>query len=474
MVCDFRVECGRCDTPGERETCSDVWWTFASLYLAAFVSIVLQLIFAIEKKSLFFRVLGLWGIACLLRFVGGTILATHTDKYVHPIILELLWHSVWLFGCFALTHFTMIILNCWYEIKRLKIGGGIPVRAFIWTSNGFWGAAFVLLSVVDGLSSSWPNAAVQWFVWMACAIYLDISISYVVSRLYKKIRKLAPKQRRKSRCASNLRRASKTPKTLGGHVTKIKEISVNLPNNKPYRDPTLTLPLELQLQSKTQNGNPDSDRSSDIKKLSVRNTPGKNEVGAAEQKKTGTENNYLVSPTAMTMEGRASIVSEISADTKTELARQSVIGRASAVYDTTGRNSVYENINASTSKRGTMERKTIARSAAKATTSKESKGSGVSMAWILKMFTIAIVSGLTMYSVFLFSLGVTYAVFPSSVTLIGETIITCFHQTGMLFMGIGMQAVVLSNAFENRFYTSKSSKGSKPSPTGKDIATTHV
>eukprot|EP00466_Bigelowiella_natans_P018335 jgi/Bigna1/139830/aug1.52_g14538 len=172
MTCDFRVQCGRCGSPDERSSCQVIWSVFTCLYgLAAFGIVIQNFCSSGERPSLLQRVLMLWACACSLRVLGGVILAAHLDKRIDPIILEILWHSVWLCGCYALTYFVAALLNVLANMKKLKISG-IPVQKIATISNIFWGLVFLVFSIVNGLSSSWPSPEIQWFAWTACALYL--------------------------------------------------------------------------------------------------------------------------------------------------------------------------------------------------------------------------------------------------------------------------------------------------------------
>mmetsp|Transcript_12661 Transcript_12661/g.20110 ORF Transcript_12661/g.20110 Transcript_12661/m.20110 type:complete len:396 (-) Transcript_12661:69-1256(-) len=342
MTCDFRVECGRCESENERNVCSDVWISFGVLYLSAFISICSQLALSKQKRSLFWVVLGLWAIACFLRTLNGVILAFHVDRFLHPIILELLWHSVWLFGCFGLTHFIMVVLNCWFEIKRMRIGAGIPILRFNAISNCIWAFVFISLSILDGLSPEWPRTGNQFFAWMCCALYLCLFITYVAFKLVKGIEK----------------RLTRKPKPIRPSIHKVQTISHPSPSPVGNRTASsLLTPRNANVEescSKTK----ESQRSSDRPKLTPKSA-GRQNPGLKNQKSISTQ-------------------------------------RTNAVF-------------------------------------------------VLKLFVGTVTSGLAMYFCFLLALGVVYTQFRDTVDLTGETIIVCFHQSGMLFMGLGMQLAVAFN-----------------------------
>jgi len=111
--CDFRVQCGRCEAPEEKDTCKKLWITWTVLYGVVGMGMIAQNISESmqNRPKLLIRVLNLWGLACSIRVVGGIILGTKSDEYFHPILMELLWHSVWLCGCFALTYFILALLD---------------------------------------------------------------------------------------------------------------------------------------------------------------------------------------------------------------------------------------------------------------------------------------------------------------------------------------------------------------------------
>jgi len=206
MTCDFRVQCGRCGSPDERSSCQVIWSVFTCLYgLAAFGIVIQNFCSSGERPSLLQRVLMLWACACSLRVLGGVILAAHLDKRIHPIILEILWHSVWLCGCYALTYFVAALLNVLANMKKLKISG-IPVQKIATISNIFWGLVFLVFSIVNGLSSSWPSPEIQWFAWTACALYLCAGAWYSL-RKFQTIQNKA-----KSRRARRMSLESRTTK----------------------------------------------------------------------------------------------------------------------------------------------------------------------------------------------------------------------------------------------------------------------
>jgi len=186
-TCDFRVQCGRCSTDAEIHTCTILWIVFGSLYGFIGILIIIQNMSPsmANKPDLLRRVLGLWGLACLTRVVGAAILATHTDTEVSPILLELMWHVVWLFGCFALTYFIIVILNVLSRVSGMSLKTAIPVTQYVTLINLGWAIVFIVLSVVNGLSPNWPQPAIQWFVWMGCALYLLFGTYYAVSSLNK-------------------------------------------------------------------------------------------------------------------------------------------------------------------------------------------------------------------------------------------------------------------------------------------------
>jgi len=147
-----------------------------------------------KKPDLLRRVLSLWGFACLCRVVGAVILTTHTDEDVHPIVLEMLWHVVWLCGCFALTYFITVILNVLSRVSGMSLKTAIPVSQYVTCLNLGWALVFVVLSIADGLNPGWPRPGVQWLVWMFCAIYLFAGTCYAVFKLDKLIGKTNTKK----------------------------------------------------------------------------------------------------------------------------------------------------------------------------------------------------------------------------------------------------------------------------------------
>uniref|UniRef100_A0A7S2TV29 Uncharacterized protein n=1 Tax=Lotharella oceanica TaxID=641309 RepID=A0A7S2TV29_9EUKA len=180
-TCDFRVQCGRCVSEEERHACTILWSVFGICYfLAAMTILILLSPWARRRPPLFVRVLSAWAVACFLRTVGASILASQADKFVHPIVLELLWHSVWLFGCFALTYFVMVLMKSWLEIKGLNLQKRIPVVQYVTLINTCWTITFVVVAIVDGIS------------------YLCVSATYVVCKLSKRLEK-AEKKHTKSK-----------------------------------------------------------------------------------------------------------------------------------------------------------------------------------------------------------------------------------------------------------------------------------
>jgi len=170
--CDFRVQCGRCEAPEEKDTCKKLWITWTVLYGVVGMGMIAQNISESmqNRPKLLIRVLNLWGLACSIRVVGGVILSTKSDEYFHPILMELLWHSVWLCGCFALTYFILALLDGFgshyhnsFKKKRVRV-------SFL---NIVWLLIFIVISTIDGLNEDWPsNSEYQWFAWMCCAVYL--------------------------------------------------------------------------------------------------------------------------------------------------------------------------------------------------------------------------------------------------------------------------------------------------------------
>uniref|UniRef100_A0A7S4E0E8 Uncharacterized protein n=2 Tax=Lotharella globosa TaxID=91324 RepID=A0A7S4E0E8_9EUKA len=104
----------------------------------------------------------------------------------------MLWHIVWLFGCFALTYFIMVILNVLTRVRKVSLSKALPVSKYVTSINLVWACVFIVLSIVDGLSPSWPHPAVQWFVWMLCALYLLGGTTYSVFTLRRIMGKATP------------------------------------------------------------------------------------------------------------------------------------------------------------------------------------------------------------------------------------------------------------------------------------------
>mmetsp|Transcript_29687 Transcript_29687/g.41378 ORF Transcript_29687/g.41378 Transcript_29687/m.41378 type:complete len:184 (+) Transcript_29687:112-663(+) len=169
----------------EKITCKKLWVTWTVLYGVVGMGLIAQNMGKSmqNRPKLLVRVLNLWGLACSIRVVGGLILATKSDEHLHPILMELLWHSVWLCGCFALTYFILALLDGVGSRYRTSIKEKI-VRVSI--LNTIWVFVFVTISIIDGLKQNWPsNSEYQWFAWMCCAIYLFSGTYCVIGKLNK-------------------------------------------------------------------------------------------------------------------------------------------------------------------------------------------------------------------------------------------------------------------------------------------------
>eukprot|EP00469_Lotharella_globosa_P005284 CAMPEP_0167797834 /NCGR_PEP_ID=MMETSP0111_2-20121227/15907_1 /TAXON_ID=91324 /ORGANISM="Lotharella globosa, Strain CCCM811" /LENGTH=276 /DNA_ID=CAMNT_0007692049 /DNA_START=167 /DNA_END=997 /DNA_ORIENTATION=+ len=110
-------------------------------------------------------------------------MATHTDKHVHPILLEIMWHCVWWLGCVSLTYLIMVVFGIIAKFRKLSLSESLPVVNYVTGINLAWGIAFIVVAVVDGLRSDWPQPAAQWFMWTTCALYLLVGTCYAVNTL---------------------------------------------------------------------------------------------------------------------------------------------------------------------------------------------------------------------------------------------------------------------------------------------------
>jgi len=143
---------------------------FAVAYGVCGISIIVQSLVIKNCPTLLKRVLFLWGMACLLRVVSAVVLATHTDVDVHPIVLEMLWHVVWMLGCFSLSYFLIVSMKTISTMTGRR-GNSFEVTHFVNAMNVVWVSVFILLSILDGLSSDWPRPHIQWFVWTCVMVY---------------------------------------------------------------------------------------------------------------------------------------------------------------------------------------------------------------------------------------------------------------------------------------------------------------
>ena len=204
--CDFRVQCGRC-TGDARYNCTVVWAATAAAYGVAAIGINLQMYYQGKEAPLIRNVLLLWSIAYYERVVGSLILCMHLDKHIPPVVLEMLWHSCWLWGCAALTLFMVKLSVAAGNIRRMgkitrraslvdvvgKVGTCLCTEGCSKRFNStipistFWCIVFIVLSIVDGLRSNWPQQGVQWFVWASCSLYLMVTNwvtgSYIIAKL---------------------------------------------------------------------------------------------------------------------------------------------------------------------------------------------------------------------------------------------------------------------------------------------------
>jgi len=108
--------------------------------------------------------LSLWAVASSIRASYGIVLATHMDRWVHPIFLELSWHSVWLIPANSITYYVFIILEISRNgMKKYRSGrrSGEKITAVV--VNSTWVIGFFIVSVLDGLSKNWPRPATQWY-----------------------------------------------------------------------------------------------------------------------------------------------------------------------------------------------------------------------------------------------------------------------------------------------------------------------
>jgi len=351
---------------------------------------------------LFVRVLSAWAVACFLRTVGASILASQADKFVHPIVLELLWHSVWLFGCFALTYFVMVLMKSWLEIKGLNLQKRIPVVQYVTLINTCWTITFVVVAIVDGISPRWPNPGPQFLIWMICALYLCVSATYVVCKLSKRLEKAEKKHTK-----------SKKPET------KV----CDTPEGTPSVYVEMNPPGSAIVPNSDGKGFAGKPCAGDSLKSRHKSTQSTSEPRPYPVLRASTSQKILSRQNSV-----PSTPYDCNSNSKS-LGLSSVSDRKTGVYDERSSRVLTKGGKCSSTNPYDHDCSSTYRG---------------SVAKLLRRFICASSVILFMYTLYLLSIGILYEVFPDKVTLNGEIVIAVMHQTGMLCMGVGMQVALES------------------------------
>uniref|UniRef100_A0A7S2TST6 Uncharacterized protein n=1 Tax=Lotharella oceanica TaxID=641309 RepID=A0A7S2TST6_9EUKA len=384
-TCDFRVQCGRCVSEEERHACTILWSVFGICYfLAAMTILILLSPWARRRPPLFVRVLSAWAVACFLRTVGASILASQADKFVHPIVLELLWHSVWLFGCFALTYFVMVLMKSWLEIKGLNLQKRIPVVQYVTLINTCWTITFVVVAIVDGIS------------------YLCVSATYVVCKLSKRLEKAEKKHTK-----------SKKPET------KV----CDTPEGTPSVYVEMNPPGSAIVPNSDGKGFAGKPCAGDSLKSRHKSTQSTSEPRPYPVLRASTSQKILSRQNSV-----PSTPYDCNSNSKS-LGLSSVSDRKTGVYDERSSRVLTKGGKCSSTNPYDHDCSSTYRG---------------SVAKLLRRFICASSVILFMYTLYLLSIGILYEVFPDKVTLNGEIVIAVMHQTGMLCMGVGMQVALES------------------------------
>jgi len=109
-ACDFRVQAGRCSTPEERDASVTLWMVFGVTYFLAGVLIFIENLREASKlrPPLIKKILLLWALSFVVRSAVALLLVLQVDRLIHPVLLEMLWHSAWLLYVYALTYFVTV------------------------------------------------------------------------------------------------------------------------------------------------------------------------------------------------------------------------------------------------------------------------------------------------------------------------------------------------------------------------------
>ncbi len=429
MVCDFRVQCGRCSDSGEREACTAIWSGVAGVYGLAGLVIAAQILWSnVSKRKdsvLLLRVLFLWGLAYMFRALGGSVLASHADTKLHPVVLELLWHAVWLCGCVSLTYFFLVTLNAGFQSIGMQLRDAIPVSRYVTLINLAWLAVFCILSAVDGTRRDWPRAGVQWLVWMCCAVYLFVGVSYSVRLLTASLDRhagtAAPRAAQSDPAATSggavaleerrpLRRSPCDSKSA-----KSRSVSASTPRRS--KGPTTPRPAQRATGGVVHAATASTPKHASNLKPPTSSSQSPHGLPAAASQTTETE-----ATSASLHSGSGQRVAPVVAIPTGGGGRRSSAGSDRAVV-----------IRRSDVNDAKTRRKSRA----------VSRATPRGVTRTLRLFTMGIIVGLAAYSLFLLSLAVLSLAFNGSRTLTSEVLITVAHQTGMLCMGIGMQIGVL-------------------------------
>uniref|UniRef100_A0A7S3YIS7 Uncharacterized protein n=1 Tax=Lotharella globosa TaxID=91324 RepID=A0A7S3YIS7_9EUKA len=184
-ACDFRVQAGRCSTPEERDASVTLWMVFGVTYFLAGVLIFIENLREASKlrPPLIKKILLLWALSFVVRSAVALLLVLQVDRLIHPVLLEMLWHSAWLLYVYALTYFVTVTYNTRTQILRSSRRRNISVGYVVTAANVVWTLLFVAISIADGLSTNWPQPGPQYLVWFGVDLVLLICTSLTAYRL---------------------------------------------------------------------------------------------------------------------------------------------------------------------------------------------------------------------------------------------------------------------------------------------------
>lgn len=207
-VCDFRVQCGRCESDDEKDACTILMWVVAGCYSLAFVYL-----FSSSRTTapLVRRVMNIWCGAYAIRAVSAVSLALHLDIFLPPVVLEALFNLVWLLGCFSINYYVAAVMIAGRQISRMRRNIYLSQEKVQFITNGVWFAAILFMTIFDGLRKGWPHPGPLWIVWMSCSLYLGVTNFYYTQRFLTAVMSSDSFKRSSMSHIKATARADKTP-----------------------------------------------------------------------------------------------------------------------------------------------------------------------------------------------------------------------------------------------------------------------